>query len=626
MGLLQRLLHGKHILGGPHRRAAKAGRLRICRIEAIEPRQMLSAAAPTLNIGATYYQPHDGNETIGSLLYISWNGGAPGTSLDEILIDTHKVTGNTPQFTVTTPADGDVVFNTDSGNSGTLGGIPLSILQWSGTTQPTITVSNDSTLMEIQFPDGDFQPSGRLVLKVGFAIVQSWSGGTDRRVVEGADFDGTSFEAVLSGPHYETATATGFFRNSYSNPTTLGLDLPDENYDNASAIYTTGLPPTDPPEPVFTAGVLASMQQTPLPVTLSGEVYDDPDADNKLEPGDAGIPGATVTLYEQGDNGSYTVEATTVTDANGDYSFANLLPGTYQVVETVPSGYLSVGDTPGTVNGQTRGQVETATVLTGINLDGGDDSIQNDFANCKPDTVSGYVYYDAKDNGVMDPGDPGIANVEVIVENTATHAETDSYTNSAGFWSVGGLMPGQYQATEVQPAGYLEGTTTAGTVSGAVDGTAHNPGAVIDGITFLGGQAGVNYDFGELLPVAVSGYVYVDTHNNGIYEPPDTPIAGAQLTLLGANGNPTGQTAVTDSTGHYSFSGLMPGTYEVSLAQPAGYYEGLDTAGTINGVAGRHGPRPRQPDRQDRASGRPIGHQLQLRRAVAGRRQRLRLR
>ena len=103
-------------------------------------------------------------------------------------------------------------------------------------------------------------------------------------------------------------------------------------------------------------------------------------------------------------NGDYVATGkTATTDANGNYKFEGLLPGTYRVVETQPDGYLSVGDTPGTVDGATRGVVTTVDVLSGINLDGGDDSIHNDFAETLPAELSGYVYHDANNNGVMDP-------------------------------------------------------------------------------------------------------------------------------------------------------------------------------------------------------------------------------
>ena len=206
----------------------------------MEPRQLLSVTAPAMNVGATYYQPHDGNDSVGSLLYISWNGGAANTSLTDLYIDTHKVSGTTPDFSVTAPVPGDVFFHTaPSSIGGTMGGVPPSVVEWSGTSQPVVTVSNDSTLLHIQFAAGDFSTSGRLVLKVNVDIMESWSGGDAKRVVEGADFDGTSFEAVFSAPHYETTTFTEFFRNVYDNPqTTYGLNLPDDNYDNTSAIFT----------------------------------------------------------------------------------------------------------------------------------------------------------------------------------------------------------------------------------------------------------------------------------------------------------------------------------------------------------------------------------------------------
>ena len=89
------------------------------------------------------------------------------------------------------------------------------------------------------------------------------------------------------------------------------------------------------------------------------------------------------------------------------------------------------------------------------------------------------------------------------------------------------------------------------------------------------GQSGLNYDFGELLPASVSGYVYVDANDNGVFDPGETPIAGVTVTLLDASGQPTGETAATDSSGYYQFNNLTPGTYGVAETQPAGYLEGL---------------------------------------------------
>ena len=157
-------------------------------------------------------------------------------------------------------------------------------------------------------------------------------------------------------------------------------------------------------------------------------------------------------------------------------------------------------------------------------------------------------------------------------------------TDSTGFYHFDNLMPGGYGVSETQPAGYLDGLDAAGTAGG----TAHNPGDLIDGIHLASGQSGLNYDFGELLPAKLSGYVYVDANNNGVFDAGETPIAGVLLTLLDASGKSTGKTATTDATGYYHFDNLAPGTYGVSETQPAGYLDGLDAAGPVGGTA--HNP------------------------------------
>jgi hypothetical protein len=69
---------------------------------------------------------------------------------------------------------------------------------------------------------------------------------------------------------------------------------------------------------------------TPIPVTLSGQVFNDLNGNGVKEPNEPGLPGFLIQLSPNPDG---TPTATTATDANGNYRFTNLPPGTYQDVE-----------------------------------------------------------------------------------------------------------------------------------------------------------------------------------------------------------------------------------------------------------------------------------------------------
>ena len=252
------------------------------------------------------------------------------------------------------------------------------------------------------------------------------------------------------------------------------------------------------------------------------------------------------------------------------------MPGVYGVVETPPSGYIVWGAIAGQVNGSVDGTVTSESNLTAITVQGGDNSVQNDFALVRPITLNGNVYYDQNNNSVYDLGEQGIGGATVQVQYVPTLGTApppvNVTTQADGSWSVSGQRRAIRGLAELV-SGYLQGSATAGTVNGTVDGTAQNPGETVGGIALLSGQAGQNYNFGELLPASVSGYVYVDANNDGIFEATETPIA-AQITLLDASGNPTGLTTTTDASGFYQFENLLPGTYAVAATQPAGYYRG----------------------------------------------------
>ncbi|MCE9531404.1 MAG: isopeptide-forming domain-containing fimbrial protein [Planctomycetes bacterium] len=88
---------------------------------------------------------------------------------------------------------------------------------------------------------------------------------------------------------------------------------------------------------------------------------------------------------------------------------------------------------------------------------------------------------------------------------------------------------------------------------------------------------------------AISGFVYVDADNNGIFDVGETPLQNVTITLTGTDhlNNPVTRTIQTLADGSYSFTLLRPGSYVLTEpTQPTGLLDGLDTPGTLfNGTA-----------------------------------------
>jgi hypothetical protein len=77
--------------------------------------------------------------------------------------------------------------------------------------------------------------------------------------------------------------------------------------------------------------------------SISGQAFNDANSSGTVNPGEAGLAGVTIQL-DLGANG--TVDATTPTDASGNYSFPSLGPGTYRIRQVVPAGRTQTSTNP----------------------------------------------------------------------------------------------------------------------------------------------------------------------------------------------------------------------------------------------------------------------------------------
>lgn len=330
------------------------------------------------------------------------------------------------------------------------------------------------------------------------------------------------------------------------------------------------------------SGVEYNFGELPLG-SISGFVYLPPPGEDCTGhfDGDA-IPLADVIVRLYNLNGSLVAE--TRTAANGFYLFNNIPKGTYRVEEVTPAGLLDGTAHVGLIDNVKVGQVLGDGSLAGVRLPAGKHGEQYNFCEAAPATLTGYVYHDQSNDGVRDSSEAGIAGVQVRLYDASGRVVATTQTDSTGRYAFLDLVPGTYRIQEYTPQGYLDGLDTAGTIGSAVVGTAVNPGDEITGVILKQGQKGIEYNFGEILPARIEGFVHSDLDNDCFFDANEQPIAGVTIRLLNSSGEQLAQT-VTDVSGRYRFEGLRPGNYTVVQDQPNGYFSGGQVAGTTGGNA-----------------------------------------
>jgi len=192
-----------------------------------------------------------------------------------------------------------------------------------------------------------------------------------------------------------------------------------------------------------------------------------------------------------------TLVASTMTDANGQYSFS-LAPGNYIIVEELRSGWLQSEPTTD-VNGGTQGRAENGYA---ISLGSGEEHTDNDFGNYRLATKSGIKYEDVNRSGDYEPG------TDTLLENWTIYAYNDdgttpgeldagdtlvasTMTDANGQYSFS-LAPGNYIIVEELRSGWLQSEPTTD-VNGGTQGRAENGYA----ISLVSGEEHTDNDFGN---------------------------------------------------------------------------------------------------------------------------------
>ncbi len=558
-------------------------KIRRSSVESLEPRVLFNT--DPIWVGAVYVEDDSGSDVHGDSFYISFNGGAAGTKLNRLEINLDQ---NAPGISI-----GDNIFDTVEGGLGVDHAAPFrveSLKTRDPNARVIAQVEDGSMKMVLLFEN--FYSGDSLKFSIDVDEVQHLRGGTDvasinnglDAITSGEEFDGSTLKASFTSPHFEDVETNGMFANDYDPMVAPSkLDLPA---DNAGGFRDRS------------AGVAATVVQTPKPISLAGTVYADNNRNLTQDNGESGIQGVTLELYRLNGSTYVSTGIRVTTDSQGHYRFGpdlKIPPGTFQIRETQPSNFFSVGAIPGVLDGQsTLGKTVAGDKdqLTAIEIPLGDTRGTGlDFAEAQPVQISGFVYRDNNNNGSRESGELGIPNVDIQIVSLETITDVaisqTVRTGADGSYRFVALPPGRYRISETsQPAAYLDGKDTPGTVNGQARGT----NVINDQITEIrlnGNDNGIEFNFGEIEPSSLSGHVCVampgfdcfSTEPNSI-----RPLPGVRLDLVDGSGSIIA-TTTSGTDGRYQFDRLPSGTYRIIETQPADWIDGLSRAGQIGGAS-----------------------------------------
>ena len=290
----------------------------------------------------------------------------------------------------------------------------------------------------------------------------------------------------------------------------------------------------------------------------SGQVFYDVNADGSAGPDDAGLNGVTVVLLDPA-TGSVTAAAVTGDvdiDGNGlidpltergRFSFGGLLPGSYKLWFTPPSGYsqtapvapptyclvLAAGDSPADLNfGVSAGEALSV--------------------------ISGQLFEDIDFDALYDAAEVGLSGSDLQLVETSTQRVVATATTQSGEFNFHGVAPGNY---EIRLADPLPWTAT------------HPTGPVLVSVT--GGQTMTGLLLGAARMNAISGQVFEDFDGDGLLGADETGLDGRLVELVDTATDLVVATAtgtfvdlnadqhITDNERGYFALYVTPGDYEL---------------------------------------------------------------
>ena len=314
---------------------------------------------------------------------------------------------------------------------------------------------------------------------------------------------------------------------------------------------------------------------------ISGLVWEDKDYDGRMEEGEAGLRGVTVTLTDA--QGSAVASVQTI--RSGEFMFEKLMPGEYAVSVELPEGFAFTADGGDSMAPYEAGG-STQVSLGTLSMGGAIADVR--FGALKTAEVSGMVWFDQDDDGRRQYGDAGVSGVRTVLTMLSGRDEGKVYetvTGESGEYFFVGVMPGGAQLSFELADGSAFSKSVPGDKRVSIVPKTDALTAQSAAFNLVSGEIRTDMDAGVVHVGKVSGRIWEDSAYNGRADGDERGVSGAQVDLIALTGAATAS-AVTDENGEYEIDFARMGEYTVRVTLPDGMVFTRNGSGAIADVDG----------------------------------------
>ena len=288
------------------------------------------------------------------------------------------------------------------------------------------------------------------------------------------------------------------------------------------------------------------------PGTVTGSVFADLNDNGVRDEGENGLPGVTVKLMSD-EGEAFSAEI----GEDGKYLFDAVMPGRYWVEYDLPENAVFARTAEGgnTVTGEDgTGKSAAFDFATGATVQG---------PVCGALTlgrIEGSAYHDHNGDGQPSADEEPMEGMTLtLVPSREELEEISVITGEDGSFALEDLRPDTYTLTVTCPDRNVMSRTdhislplTAGKDTQSVQ------------IQVPMGKEWTGEKLGSVIPASLSGQLWMDENNNGLFDEGESTPAGYAVTVTDDMNGRVFDTLFTDEEGRFATSGMIPGTFTVS--------------------------------------------------------------